>query len=57
MHAVHELKGDSEGLSSQHLKSVSSVIAGNLASLVTACLRHGYMPKCFRDSVYNTHDS
>ena len=54
MHAVHELKAgkcDSEGLSSQHLKSVSSVIAGNLASLVTACLRHGYMPKCFRDSV------
>ena len=36
---------------SQHLKSVSSVIAGNLASLVTACHRHGYMPKCFRDSV------
>ena len=30
-----------EGLSSQHLKSVSSVVAGDLASLVTACLRHG----------------
>ena len=27
------------------------MIAGNLASLVAACLRHGYMPKCFRDSV------
>ena len=44
-------KSDSSGVTSEHIKFASSVIAYPLSLLFTAILRHGYMPKCFRDSV------
>ena len=44
-------KSDSSGISTEHLKHSSSAIAESLALLFTSILRHGYMPKCFRDCV------
>ena len=44
-------KSDSSGVSTEHLKHSSSAIAESLALLFTSILRHGYMPKCFRDCV------
>ena len=44
-------KSDGHGVTSEHLKYAVSVIAYAIASLSTAILRHGYMPKCFRDSI------
>ena len=44
-------KLDSDGLSSEHLRFACPVIADSLASLFTACLRHGYMPKGIRDCI------
>ena len=44
-------KSDSNGISTEHLKHSSSAIAEFLALLFTSILRHGYMPKCFRDCV------
>ena len=39
------------GVTSEHLKVASPVIPDSLASLFTAILCHGYMPKCLRDNV------
>ena len=44
-------KSDSCGLSSEHLKSSASAISDSLAVFFTTILRHGYMPKAFRDCV------
>ena len=44
-------KSDSCGLSSEHLKSSASAISDSLAVFVTTILRHGFMPKAFRDCV------
>ena len=41
-------KTDSDRVSSNHLKFA---IAESVASFFTAILRHGYMPKSFRDCV------
>ena len=49
VHSFKTGKVDSDGVSSQHLKLAAPVIASTFVSLVTACLRHGYMPKLFRD--------
>ena len=38
-------------ISTEHLKHSSSAIAESLALHFTSILRHGYMPKCFRDCV------
>ena len=42
-------KSDASGLSSEHLKLAAPVISDFVSALFTAILRHGYMPKCFRD--------
>ena len=44
-------KSDAFGVTSEHLKYASPVIANVLSSFFTAILWHGYMPLCFRDSV------
>ena len=44
-------KSDACGVFSEHLMYSSAVIANPLAIFFTAILRHGYMPKCFRDCV------
>ena len=44
-------KTDSDRVSSNHLKFALPVIAESVASFFTAILRHGYMPKSFRDCV------
>ena len=44
-------KSDSCGLFSEHLKSSASAISESLAVFFTTILRHGYMPKAFRDCV------
>ena len=44
-------KSGSCGLSSEHLKSSASAISDSLAVFFTTILRHGYMPKAFRDCV------
>ena len=44
-------KSDACGVFSEHLMYSSAVIAEPLAIFFTAILRHGYMPKCFRDCV------
>ena len=44
-------KSDAHGICSEHIKLASPVIADSLASFFTAAVRHGYMPKLFRDSV------
>ena len=44
-------KTDSDRVSSNHLKFAIPVIAESVASFFTAILRHGYMPKSFRDCV------
>ena len=49
--ALKNKKSDSSGISTEHLKHSSSAIAESLALLFTSILRHGYMPKCFRDCV------
>ena len=51
IHRVKSGKFDSDGLSSEHLRFACPVIADSLASLFTACLRHGYMPKGIRDCI------
>ena len=38
-------------MSSEHLKSSASAISDSLAVFFTTILRHGYMPKAFRDCV------
>ena len=43
-------KYDAIGISAEHLKFATPVVS-DISSLFTAILRHGYMPKCFRDSV------
>ena len=42
---------DASGISSEHLKFTSPVIAKQIALLFTSIIRHGYMPQCLRDSV------
>ena len=44
-------KCDSVTLYSEHLRHACPAISEHLACLFTSCLRHGYMPKCLRDSV------
>ena len=44
-------KSDSCSLSSEHLKSPASAISDSLAVFFTTILRHGYMPKAFRDCI------
>ena len=44
-------KTDFDRVSTNHLKYSLPVIAGYIAAFFTAILRHGYMPKCFRDCV------
>ena len=44
-------KSDASGITSEHIKFASPVIAYPLSTLFTAILRHGHMPKSFRDSV------
>ena len=44
-------KVDASGISSEHLKFASPVIAKQFALLFTSIIRHGYMPQCLRDSV------
>ena len=44
-------KSDADGICSEHIKLASPIIAESLASFFTAAVRHGYMPKLFRDSV------
>ena len=44
-------KTDSLGLFSQHLKFACPVIAHDMSELLTACLRHSYLPKTIRDCV------
>ena len=45
-------KSDACGVLSEHLMYSSAVITNPLAIFFTAILRHGYMPKCFRDCVF-----
>ena len=52
--AIHLLKnGKSDGLDlfSEHLKYACSAISDGLSIFFTACLRHGFLPKCIRDCV------
>ena len=51
IHRVKSGKFDPDGLSSEHLRFACPVIADSLASLFTACLRHGYMLKGIRDCI------
>ena len=51
IHRVKSGKFDSDGLSSEHLRFACPVISDSLASLFTACLRLGYMPKGIRDCI------
>lgn len=44
-------KSDASGVTSEHIKFASPVIAYPLSSLFTAILRHGHMPESFRNSV------
>ena len=44
-------KSDASGMSTELLKCVIPIVSKPLAALLTASLRHGYIPKCFRDSV------
>ena len=44
-------KSDGYNVTTEHLKYASTVIAKPLSSLFTAIVRHGYMPKCFLDSI------
>ena len=44
-------KSDGLGLVSEHLKHACPVIADDLSSFITACLRHGFLPKCIRGCV------
>ena len=44
-------KSDTSGVTSEHVKFASPVIAYPLSSLFKAILRHGHMPQSFRDSV------
>ena len=44
-------KSDASGISTEVLKHATPVVSEIIADLFTAILRHGYMPKCFRDSV------
>ena len=44
-------KSDASGMSTELLKCVITIVSKPLAALLTASLRHGYIPKCFRDSV------
>ena len=44
-------KSDASGMSTELLKCVIPIVTKPLAALLTASLRHGYIPKCFRDSV------
>ena len=44
-------KSDASGISTEVLKYTTPVVSEIIADLFTAILRHGYMPKCFRDSV------
>ena len=44
-------KTDSSGLSTEHLRNASPVIAELLSSFFSSLLRHGFMPACIRDCV------
>ena len=44
-------KSDASGMSTELLKCLIPIVSKPLATLLTASLRHGYIPKCFRDSV------
>ena len=44
-------KTDSDHVSPNHLRYAIPVIAESVASFFTAILRHGYMPKFFRNCV------
>jgi hypothetical protein len=44
-------KSDASGISTELLKHGTPVVSEIIADLFTAILTHGYMPKCFRDSV------
>ena len=44
-------KSDSSGISTALLRNTASVVSECVAALFTAIIRHGYMPKCLRDSV------
>ena len=44
-------KSDNLGLSSDHLKYACLAIADSLAPFFTACLRHGFLPRCVTDCV------
>ena len=44
-------KTDFDRVSTYHVKYALPVIAEHVAQFFTAILRHGYMPKCFRDCV------
>ena len=44
-------KSDASGMSTEFLKCVITIVSKPLAALLTASLRHGYIPKCFQDSV------
>jgi hypothetical protein len=51
IHSLQSGKTDFDHVSSNHLKFAAPSIADSLASLFSAFLRHGYMPKCFCDCV------
>ena len=44
-------KSDISGMSTELINCVISVVSKPLAALLTASLRHGHIPECFRDSV------
>ena len=44
-------KSDASSLSSEHLKLAAPVISDFVSAHFTAILRHGSMPKCFRDCI------
>ena len=44
-------RGPQHHNSTELLKCVIPIVSKPLATLLTASLRHGYIPKCFRDSV------
>ena len=51
IHLLKPRKCDPVTLYSEHLRHACPAISEHLACLFTSCLRHGYMPKCLRDSV------